>query len=212
MALSLHTQKLAQAFNAKTALLCAVITVHAPAAFASAHSAENMMIEEHGSAESAAHHSSGGLPQLDPTTFEPQLFWLFVIFIGLYFFFSKRTLPEIGSVVENRRDRIQNDLDTAEKLKSEADSIRKAYEDGIAKAQAQATRYFQDAESNIREKTEKELKAFQEKWAAELEKSEKAILAARSKAISEIDDLATDLGRKAAEKIIGAKLDAAKAA
>jgi len=180
------------------------------------HAAESAAVHPGPAHEQASgggeHHGSGGLPQLDPSTFQTQLFWLFVFFTVLYMAFSKKNLPEIGAVVENRRTRIQNDLDAAEKMKSEADAVRTAYEEGMAKAQAQASKYFQDAENSIREKSESQLKAFLEKSQTEIEKSETAIAAARKKAMEDIDDISAELGRKAAEKIIGVKLDAAKAA
>ena len=166
---------------------------------------------EHGNG-GGEHHGSGGLPQLDPSTFQTQLFWLFIFFTVLYMVFSKKNLPEISAVVENRRTRIQNDLDAAEKLKTEANSVKQTYEEGMAKAQAQASKYFQDAENTIRNNSEAALKTFLDKSQSQIEKSETAIDAARQKALADIDDLSAELGRMAAEKIIGVKLDAAKAA
>lgn len=168
--------------------------------------------ESGGHGGTGEHHGSGGLPQLDPSTFQTQLFWLVVFFAALYMVFSKKNLPEIGAVVENRRTRIQNDLDAAEKMKAESDAIKQTYEDGMAKAQAQASKFYQDTENAIREKSDREIKAFQEKSQAQLEKSETAISAARVRALTEVEDMSSELGRKAAEKIIGVKLDAAKAA
>ena len=193
--------------------------IHAEGAASDPHTAESALTHadsghaqtEHGSGGNE-HHGSGGLPQLDPSTFQTQLFWLLIFFTVLYMVFSKKNLPEISAVVENRRTRIQNDLDAAEKMKGEADTVRQAYEEGIAKAQAQASKYYQEAENGIREKSESQLKAFLEKSQAEIEKSETAIASARQKALADIDDLSAELGRMAAEKIIGVKLDAAKAA
>lgn len=163
-------------------------------------------------AADAAHHGSGGLPQLDPSTFETQLIWLFVVFTFLYMFFSKKSLPEIRTVIENRHERIQNDLDTAGRLKSDAESVRKTYEDGIQKAQTKATEIFAAVEEGLRQKAEKDLKAFSEKSSDKLESSESELKKAKEQAIKEIESVTGDLGKKAAEKILGGKLDAAKAA
>lgn len=172
--------------------------------------------DRHGSghdvAHEAAHHGSGGLPQLDPSTFETQLIWLLIVFTFLYLFFSRKSLPEIRTVIENRHERIQNDLDTAERLRFEAESVRKNYEDGIHKAQAKAAEIFSDLEDTLRATTDKNIKAFAEKSAAELEKCEADLNKAKQQALKEIESVTGDLGKKAAEKILGGKLDAAKAA
>ena len=49
-------------------------------------------------AEKAA--QSGGLPQLNPEYFTPQLFWLTLTFIALLFIMQKIALPRVGEVIE----------------------------------------------------------------------------------------------------------------
>ena len=70
-------------------------------------------------AAEAAHQGGGGLPQLNVTTFSPQLFWLVVTFATLYFVLSKVLLPRIGEVIEERADRITRDIEAAQRLKSD---------------------------------------------------------------------------------------------
>lgn len=158
------------------------------------------------------HHGSGGLPQLDPSSFETQLIWLFLVFTFLYFFFSKKSLPEIRTVVENRHERIQNDLDTAERLKSDADTVRTAYEQGIVKAKSQSSEIFGKTEEEIRQKAEASLKNFSEKAAKKVQQCEAEIADTRNQAMKDMDAIAADLGKSAAEKILGVKIAAAKAA
>ena len=55
-----------------------------------------------GAAQSMAAERESKLPQLDPTTFEPQLIWLFITFLALYLVMSKSALPKIGSILEER--------------------------------------------------------------------------------------------------------------
>ena len=50
---------------------------------------------------------SGGLPQLNPADFAPQLIWLAITFTVLYFILARVALPRIGEVIEERRDRVQ---------------------------------------------------------------------------------------------------------
>ena len=51
---------------------------------------------------------------------------------------SKIALPRIGSVIEERKQRIQRDLDEAERLKTETDQALKEYETALAEARTGA--------------------------------------------------------------------------
>lgn len=161
--------------------------------------------------ETAEHHKTKGLPQLDPSTYETQAFWLVIIFATLYFIYSKISLPEISKVVEGRKDRVQNDLDTAEKLRAEAQSIRNTYENDLLVAREKASDAFKKAENSIKTKTEKKTQAFLEDSQKQIEDMEKAILSAKSAAMTNIDDVAAELAIKAAEKIIGVKVNPTEA-
>src|SRR3546814_6905695 len=63
---------------------------------------------------------SGGLPQLDADTYPTQIFWLVVTFVILYLIMSKVALPRIAEVLEERQERVADDIETAERLRSEA--------------------------------------------------------------------------------------------
>ena len=59
-----------------------------------------------------------GMPQLDPSTFASQLFWLAVTF-GLFLLIVWRVaLPKIGRVLEDRRERIERDIARAGEIKT----------------------------------------------------------------------------------------------
>jgi len=58
-------------------------------------------------------HEGGGhsnFPPFDASTFPAQILWFFIAFGLLYWFMSKRALPQIGAVIENRKARIARDL------------------------------------------------------------------------------------------------------
>ena len=61
----------------------------------------------------------GGLPQLDADTYPTQIFWLVVTFVILYLIMSKVALPRIAEVLEERQERIADDIETAERLRAE---------------------------------------------------------------------------------------------
>ena len=77
---------------------------------------------------------STGLPQMDITTFPSQLFWLVITFSLLYLFMWKFVIPRLGATIEERRDKISNDINDADNLNTEATGILKKYDVQLANA------------------------------------------------------------------------------
>lgn len=97
--------------------------------------------------------SSAGLPQLDPTWWPSQLFWLALTFGVLYWLMAGKFLPAIGSGIETRRNRVADDLDHAAEFKKQAENAEAAYGkalfDARAKAQAIAAETRTDVDNEI---------------------------------------------------------------
>ena len=53
---------------------------------------------------------STGLPQMDITTFPSQLFWLVITFAILYIFMWRVVIPKLSTTIEERKDKISNDI------------------------------------------------------------------------------------------------------
>ena len=77
---------------------------------------------------------SAGLPQMDIATFPSQLFWLVITFSLLYLFMWKFVIPRLGATIEERRDKISNDINDADNLNTEATDILKKYDEQMASA------------------------------------------------------------------------------
>ena len=162
----------------------------------------------HDKAAGAEHASSGGLPQFDPTWFASQVFWLAVSFAVLYFFFAKKTLPDISSVIENRKNHIQADIESAEKLTAEADSVQESYQKGLEKSQNQAAKVIQDTESKMKEKAARSFDEFRERSESRMKEAEERIAESTETAMDEMNQMAAEVASIAVEKIIGQPTDA----
>jgi F-type H+-transporting ATPase subunit b len=143
-------------------------------------------------ADALDEHKSGGLPQLNAPDFEPQLFWLAVTFVLLYWIMAKIALPRIGEVIEERRDRIQRDLAAAERLKGETDKALAAYEQALADARGSATAIARQTRDNLNAEVDKERKAVEDQLARKLADAEAAISATKTKALTSVKDIAAD--------------------
>ena len=71
--------------------------------------------------------SEVGMPQLNPEFWSAQIFWLILIFSSLYLIIWKIFLPKITYSIENRKSRVVNDLDEAQKLKESAEKKLNEY-------------------------------------------------------------------------------------
>lgn len=160
-----------------------------------------------GDVAAGGHAEAVGLPQFDPSSFASQVFWLAIIFAVLYIFFSKKTLPEISSVIEDRQVHIQDDLDMANQLKQEAETVHQTYEDLMDQARHKSGNLFHKAEAAVKGKTDLAGVEFQKRAAKDLEKTQKTIEAAKLKALGDVDLIVAQIASEAAEKIIGVKAD-----
>jgi len=146
---------------------------------------------------------AAGLPQLDPKNFSSQLIWLTITFVILYALMAKVALPKIGEVLEERQNKIDDNLAKAEELKSQSDAAAQAYETSLSDARAKA----HDAIREVKDKAYAEAAVRQSELNADLQtkiaSAEQAINKARDAAMSGITDVATDVAASAVEKLIG---------
>ncbi|MFZ0604077.1 MAG: ATP F0F1 synthase subunit B, partial [Roseiarcus sp.] len=77
-------------------------------------------------------------PPFDPGTFPSQLVWLAIAFGLLYWYMSKRGLPQLGAVIDGRKALIARDLDDATAMQQKADAAAAAHEKTLAEARAKA--------------------------------------------------------------------------
>ena len=85
-----------------------------------------------------------GMPQFNAKSFNSQLFWLIITFTALYLTITYFILPRIRENIRLRKNKIANDLERAEKIKSEI-------EDMISKANIRLEEAKNQAQKMIKE-------------------------------------------------------------
>ena len=143
------------------------------------------------------------MPQLDPTWFASQFFWIVVMFCILYFVMAKISLPPITKVLEERRNLIEGDIQKAMELKQEAESALKAYEDALAGANAEARKMIADAKSEMSEiasAKDKEMNAVLEE---KLKESEKKLSESKQAALKDIRKMSQEIASAMVLKLTG---------
>jgi F-type H+-transporting ATPase subunit b len=146
----------------------------------------------------------GGLPQLNVPDMAPQLIWLALTFGVLYLVLSRVTLPRIGSILEERQNRIQRDLDEAERLKGETDKALAAYEQSLAEARTNATAIARDTRDRLAAEVEQERTKVETELAARLAEAESRISSMKAEAMENVNDIASETVGDVVKKLIGA--------
>jgi F-type H+-transporting ATPase subunit b len=155
----------------------------------------------------AAHEGGeeqGGMPQLNPTDFPPQLVWLAISFILLLILMARVALPRVSSVVEMREKRIQSDIERADRVKVEADNAKAVYEKMLADARAKAQAELAAATQSIQAETGKRDAAFMAQLTQRTKAAEDAITAAKTKALGDVRSVAAEAAASIITRIAGA--------
>ena len=146
------------------------------------------------------------MPQLDPSVFPTQLFWLVLTFVLLYLILSKVALPRVTEVRQSRQVRIESDLGKAESLKNEAETALADYERTIAEATAKAQEAVREAARKMSEEAEKQRDALADKLTEQLAEAEQRIADEKARAIGDIGAIAGDLAQAAASRLAGGEI------
>lgn len=157
--------------------------------------------------------SSAGMPQLDfgnPWTIA-QVVWMLIIFGALYYVMARYALPQVESVLEARRARIEGDLESAQAAKQRADAAMADHQAATAKARAEAQSAVAAATQKAQAEAAQRAEALNAKLAAQIEAAETQIASARDNAMGALRQVATDTADALVSRLIGRSDSAAVA-
>jgi F-type H+-transporting ATPase subunit b len=145
------------------------------------------------------------MPQLDFSTYAPQLIWLAITFAVLYLLMARVALPRIATVIEERRDRIASDLDEAERSKVQSEAAIAAYEAALAEARARAHEIARANRDRLTAEIDAERARVDAEAADKTAEAERAIAAARSAALGEVGAIAGELTEAIVKRLVGGR-------
>ena len=146
------------------------------------------------------------MPQFDPSTFTPQIFWLLVTFAVLFVAMWRHALPRISGILEARQLRIGSDLEKAAALKAEAEQVAAEYEKALAEARDEAAAALKRAGAEMAAEAATHHESFGKELAARTGEAERRIAAARDQALGKIKIVAEEAAGAATAKLIGVEL------
>ncbi len=154
---------------------------------------------------------SGGMPQLDGYWFASQVFWLAITFILFLLICWKVALPKIGQVLDDRRQRIEGDLEEARGLRDEAEKVLAEYEEAVAAARAEAQATIRKTANEAQERSAREHERLGGQVNGMIGEAEERIAKARDEAVANVNQVAGELAQTAAAKLLSAEVSRADA-
>ena len=151
--------------------------------------------------------AEAGMPQLDPKYWASQAFWLILVFTILYISIAKFYLPKIKNNLDNRENKIKDDLDDANRFKELSESKLKEYEKILEDAKKEVIKIHIHSKNTL----DKDIKIKKENVEKEIEKeiikAQKEISDLKKNSISDIQKISENIASNIIEKISGDKLN-----
>ena len=154
-----------------------------------------------------AYGSEAGMPQLNPEFWASQIFWLVIIFIALYIITWKIFLPKITYSIENRKSRVVNDIDEAQKLKESAEKKLDEYKKIIQNSRKEAKKIIEDGRKKLERDIEVKKQKFNEDIEKELLAVEKEIKNLKKASVSNISKIAAETSAEIVKQVVDTEVN-----
>ncbi|OGW29819.1 MAG: ATP synthase F0 subunit B [Nitrospinae bacterium RIFCSPLOWO2_12_FULL_47_7] len=143
------------------------------------------------------------MPQLEQTSvFASLIFWSLISFGLLFVLLKKYAFPPLLEILDEREKKIRGDIQSAEKLKSDAEKMQGEFEVHLKTAHEKSVAIVHMATTESKKIQERMLQETQAKIKQMQKDAEQEITAARSKLLGEIRSYTAALTIASTEKIL----------
>lgn len=148
---------------------------------------------------------AAGMPQLDfrNPLLTGQVVWGAGIFLFFYLALRGWALPRVETVLTNRTQRINGDLDQAHAAKVEADDAVRELNEAKKAAAAEAQAHLEAVLKQERETAAARLAELSTRLDAEIHSAEQAVVAERQKALESLKPIASEVAQSLVQKLSG---------
>ena len=151
--------------------------------------------------------AEAGMPQLDPTYWFSQSFWLILIFLVLYLSLAKFFIPKIKDNLDDREKKIKENLDDAKEFSELADKKKLDYENEISNAKKEVIKIITESKKQLDKSINQKKEKFQKELEKEVNKAEEEISNLKQKSSESINNIAEEISEKIIENLTGEKLN-----
>ena len=151
--------------------------------------------------------AEAGMPQLDPTYWASQAFWLILVFSILYVSIAKFYLPKIKGNLDDRENKIKEDLDEANNLKSLSEKKFKEYEITLENSKIEVTKILLESKNKLDKDIRRKKETMEKEIEIEISKAQEEILDLKKSSINSINSISQEISSSIIEKLSGDKLN-----
>ena len=152
------------------------------------------------------------MPQLDFSTFLPQIFWLFISLSFLYIVLSRYALPRVSDVIEERKDIIAQDIDSAKEYSEESEKAIEELNLKLSEAKTSSQNLINKSIQDIKEDSEIKKSSLIKKINNEISEAEGEIKEKKETALAEISSISESLAIEMLEILSVGEIDKGKIA
>ena len=151
--------------------------------------------------------AEAGMPQLDPTYWASQAFWLILIFTLLYLALSKMFIPKIKESIDDRENKIKDDLDEAQKLKLIAEEKLKEYEITIENSKKEVQKIIFESKNKLNSEIQNKKREIEKEIELEVKSAEREIEDLKKESLASIVAISEEMASKVIEMVSGEQLN-----
>ena len=152
------------------------------------------------------------MPQLDFSTFLPQIFWLFISLSFLYIVLSRYALPRVSDVIEERKDIIAQDIDSAKEYSEESEKAIEELNLKLSEAKTSSQNLINKSIQDIKENSEIKKSSLIKEINNEISEAEGEIKEKKETALAEISSISESLAIEMLESLSVGEIDKGKIA
>ena len=151
--------------------------------------------------------AEAGMPQLDPTYWASQAFWLILVFTILYISIAKFYLPKIKNNLDDRENKIKEDLEAANKFKELSELKLKEYEKILMISKKEVIKIHLESKNKLDKDIQSKKNIMEKEIENEITKAQKDIAELKKNSILDIQNISKDIASNVIENISGDKLN-----
>ena len=144
-------------------------------------------------------------PPFQFDTFASQVLWFAIAFVALYLLMSKVALPRVGGILAARRERVEGDIQAAQRLRDSANAELAAYDKALADAHARGQAIANDTRDKLNAEAGETRKRLEAELNVKLADAEKTIAATKQAALGNVRGIAVEAAAAIVERLIGTR-------
>lgn len=148
-----------------------------------------------------------GMPQLDPKYWASQAFWLILVFSILYVSVAKFYLPKIKNNLDERENKIKEDVEAASKFKDISESKLKEYQKILEDVKKEVIKIHLESKNKLDKDIQAKKEVMEKEIENEISKAQGEIVDLKKNSIISIHNISKEIASDIIESLSGDKLN-----